>query len=277
MNALKLFKKYFLSTQPANGPIKQDDFAMYLEPVDLGEYKKELFAFGFDAKVLSSIEYKGNSYETFQLDIPGRKPAKRLLIFAGVHGNEFAAALAIPDLLKDIRQHSQAYANWHVRIVTPLNPVGFAHQSRYNESGRDINRDFKDFATTGGQLQKRAIEQFKPDVLISLHEGPQDGFFVIAEGNTPKAWHEHFVGALKKEGIALARKSFFRVGIGEGHWRKPRVFYALQRLLGIYTLGRYTHEHHIPQLTTESPWSSKDVAARKKPHIAVIKTVIGAN
>lgn len=274
MSSLKLFKKYFLNHQPANGPVKQDDFDMYLEPVSLEEYKKALFAYKFDTKVLATIGYQSKPYEILQLDIPGDRSAKGLLIFAGVHGNEFAAALAVPDLLEEIQANPATYADWNIRIVTPLNPVGFVYQSRYNEIGRDINRDFKDFSTMGGKLQKEAIEQFKPDVLISLHEGPQDGFFVIAEGGTPTAWREHLTTSLKGEGIKLAQKSFFGMNIGEGYWQKNRFIYALQKLFGIYTLGRYAHEHGIILLTTESPWGGHDVEARKRPHVVVIRTVL---
>jgi hypothetical protein len=275
MGAFKLFKKYFLNRQPASGPVKQNDFAMHLEPVDLQGYKKQLFSFGFAHKILETIHYKNKLYEIFQINVPGKEARKRLLIFAGVHGNEFAAALSVIDALKDIKQNHDHYAHLDIRIVTPLNPVGFVHQSRYNEVGRDINRDFKDFSTTGGRIQKEVIEQFKPDVLISLHEGPQDGFFVITEGNTPKAWRGSILQALKSERVELARKIFgFGVSI-EGYWYKWRFVYGLQKLLGIYTLGRYAYEQGVILLTTESSWTSKDIEARKKPHVTVIRAVAG--
>lgn len=273
MRALRLFKKYFLNQQPASGPVKQRDFDMYLEPVSLEGYKKELLSFGFRYKMLESIRYKNKSYDIFQVDLPGSKPKKRLLIFAGVHGNEFAAALSVVDLLKDIKQNAKHYAHLDIRIVTPLNPVGFVYQSRYNEAGRDINRDFKDFSTIGGRIQKEAVEDFKPDMLISLHEGPQDGFFVIAEGNTPKAWRKVILQALKSEHVSLARKIFgFGVSI-RGYWHKQRFVYVLQKLLGIYTLGRFAYENGVILLTTESSWTNRSVEARKKPHVVVIRTV----
>lgn len=275
MKSLQLFKKYFLNRQPATGPVKQYDFAMHLESVDLEEYKKQLFSFGFTHKILETIRYKNKPYEIFQIDVPGKEARKRLLIFAGVHGNEFAAALSVIDVLKDINQNPEHYAHLNIRIVAPLNPVGFVHQSRYNEVGQDVNRDFKNFSTTGGRIQKEVIEQFKPDVLISLHEGPQDGFFVITEGNTPKAWRGSILQALKSERVELARKIFgFGVSI-EGYWYKWRFVYGLQKLLGIYTLGRYAYEQGVILLTTESSWTSKNIKARRKPHVVVVRTVAG--
>lgn len=276
MTSLKLFTKYFLNQQPVDGPVKQTDFTdMHLEPVDFEAYKKELRSLCKNHQVLKAITYKDKPYEILQLDT-NPQANKRLLVFAGVHGNEFAAALSVIDLLKDIKQQPDRYKDCHLRIITPLNPVGFVHQSRYNEIGRDINRDFKDFVTEGGKLQKQVIEEFNPDFLITLHEGPQDGFFVVAENDTPKSFQPKLVQALEKEGVQLARKSFLRFGISKGYWHKAKFFYVIQKLLGIYTLGRFSHERKLPQLTTESPWASKDVNARRKGHVVTVRTVVGS-
>lgn len=273
MKPLRLLRKYFLDRQPATGPVKQSDFAMHLESVDLGKYKKALLAYGCEHRVLAAVEYQRKSYEILQLEIPSPEATKRLLIFAGVHGNEFAAMLAVADILEDIQQHKEVYKHWNIRIITPINPVGVAHQSRYNETGNDINRDFKDFKTTGARLQKEAIETFQPDVIISLHEGPQRGFFVIAERSTHRAWQEYVINALQREDVRLAAKSFLGMKLAQGWWSKPRIVYALQKLFGIYTLGRFAHERNIPLLTTESSWASKDVAVRKRAHVVTVRAV----
>lgn len=121
------------------------------------------------------------------------------------------------------------------------------------------------------------IEQFKPDAIVSLHEGPQDGFFVIAENNVPQSWGKAIYKDLKSEGVSLTRKNFFGLNVTKSFWRKPRYVYILQKLMGIYTLGRYAYEHNIPLLTTESSWTSKNLTARKKAHVLTVKAVIGAD
>lgn len=274
MRYLKLFQKYFLTSQPAPGPVRQTDFAMHLEPVDSQKYKAALYARAPAKKVFTKITYNGVSHEMYQLDFTGRKATKRLLIFAGVHGNEFAPVLAIVDLLESIRSNPDFYSSWNIRIITPLNPVGLAHQSRYNEDGRDINRDFKNFQTVGGQLQKQAIHEFKPNSIISLHEGPQEGFFVFADGRPPKALCKQIMTELHNDHIPLATKKFFGVRLRLGIWRKGRFVYLAQKLLNIYTLGRYASDNKIITLTTESSWSQRDIYARKRPHLTIIRTVI---
>lgn len=271
---LKLFKKYFLAGKAANGPGQQSDFLMYLRPVDAQAYNRTVHKLSAQNKVLKTIMYKDKQYEILQLDAGNQHAKKKLLIFAGVHGNEFAAALVIPDLLKEIKAKPKDYNGWHIRIVTPINPIGLAHGSRYNEEGYDVNRDFKKFVTTGAQVQRDAIESFNPDVLVSLHESPEQGFFMFSEGKLPKLLRASITGNLEAAKVALARKSFFHVKLKSGIWEKPPAIFLLQRLLGIHTLGYFAYKRRILTITTESTWAERDVESRKKPHLIVIKAII---
>lgn len=273
----KLLTKYFLNNCPADGPVKQTDFEMYSEPVDLAKYKEEIFSYSDIAtiNVLETTKYQDKDYEIYQVDIKNPQAEKNLLIFAATHGNEFASALVIEDLLNQVRQNGEMYKSWNIRIITPINPVGLAYDSRYNENGCDINRDFENFSTIGAKIQRQAIEQFKPQVIVSLHEGPQGGFFVIAESPVSETLRKAILFNLKKEEIHLAQKSFLGIPLSDsGLWYKKSFVYGLQKLFSIHTLGGYAHENNLTILTTESPWTSKDVELRKKPHLVVIKTVI---
>lgn len=273
----KLLTKYFLNSCPADGPVKQSDFEMYSELLDLAKYKEEIFSYSDIATidVLETIEYQNKNFEIYQVDIKNTQAKKNLLIFAATHGNEFASALVIPDFLKEVRKNTPQYQNWNIRIITPINPVGLAYESRYNENGCDINRDFENFSTIGAKIQKSAIEQFKPSAVISLHEGPQNGFFVIAESPTPQTQREAIISNLKAEEIHLAEKSFLKIPLGDSGLRYKKSFvYGLQKLFSIHTLGRYADENKLVVLTTESPWTSRDVELRKKPHLIVIGAVL---
>lgn len=248
---------------------------MHLEAVDVPSYLRQIRHFGFDTQTVGSVTYQAQKFEILQVDATApNSDNKRLLIFAGVHGNEFAAALAVLDILKDVQDNPNDYADWQVRIIAPLNPVGLAYQSRYNEEGKDINRDFKLFETTGAKVQKQAIEVFRPDLIVSMHEGPQDGFFVIGDGRLPRSIAERVAHGLHNAEVKIATKSFLGVSIKRGFWLKGSPVYALQKTLGIYTLGRLVRENNLGLLTTESPWVSKDVTARRRAHLAVIRAIV---
>jgi len=247
---------------------------MHLEPLDVHAYIKRLRASPFASKVIAEILYKDQKYPVLQLDITGQQAEKKLLLFAGVHGNEFAATLAVEDIVDILKKDAKLYSKWSMRILAPLNPVGLAYQSRYNEEGYDINRDFRDFVTTGARLQRDAISGFSPDALVTLHESPEPGFFMFAEGKLPPGLKSAIAGKLAKAGIVSTKKMYLGVTMHEGIWEKSPLAFLLQRLLNMHTLGSYVHASKIPTITTESTWSEKDIEARKTPHVLVVRAVL---
>lgn len=126
----------------------------------------------------------------------------------------------------------------------------------------------------GGQVQRDAIDAFRPTFIVSMHEGPQEGFFMFAEGKLEQQLIDAISRELTSAGAGLAQKNFFGITLRRGIWQKPIAIFALQRLLGIHTLGSYAHAKKIPMITTESPWSETDVEARKRAHVAVVRGVV---
>lgn len=274
LKQLTLFKKFYLSSHTATGPEKQRDFTMHLEPVDLDEYNHTLQNSVLTSRIVQTIHYKERDFPIFQLGWGDASSDKRLLILAGVHGNEIAGALAVLDILEDVKQNASKYASWSIRIIAPVNPVGMAYQSRYNEEGIDINRDFKGFRSVGAQIQRDAIGNFKPTIVVTLHESPDEGFHMFSEGKLPTHFKNAIGDELLKEKIHLATKNFLHMRLKNGIWEKSRFIFFIQRLLGIHTLGRYLYERRIPALTTESTWGSKDMAARRRPHMLVVRALL---
>lgn len=271
---IKVAKKFLLSPRPANGPNRQTEFEMYLEPVDVFEYIKRLQDYGFDTEIITEIEYRNEKYPVLQVIVTGTQSKKNLLLFAGVHGNEFAGILAVEDILGKLKANPELYNQWSIRVLAPINPVGVAYMSRYDQDGYDINRDFKKFMTIGAQLQRDVIDDFKPDILVTLHESPKEGFFIFSEGKLPDGLGNAIAQELQAVNIEIAKKTYFGTGTKAGIWEKPPHVYKLQELLGMNTLGSYIYKRKIPTLTTESTWSQKDMAARKLSHVATVMAIL---
>jgi len=272
---VQLLHKYYLTPCAAAGPIQQTDFEMYLEPVDLTQYEQTLRRHPeqFTISQLAQIEFEERAYPIYQIDW-NPTADRRLLIVAATHGNEFASALVIPDLLSEMGSLS-LFSDWSIRIITPANPVGLAYQSRYNEDGCDINRDFKEFRTRGAQIQRDVVEDYQPDLIVSLHEGPQSGFFAITTQSVPKPFRQSLHRALVNNDIALAQNSFLGLPLAaEGIFYEGNIISTAKRLLGIHTLGRYAESQEIPVITTESSWKDTDLSTRIKPHRVTIQTVV---
>jgi len=275
---LTLFKKYYLVRCPEQGPQKQDNFDMYLFKINLSDYYSEITSHNeeFDIRVVEVIKYRNKEYPIYQIDHFNKNARKNLLIFAATHGNEIGGMLAIPHLLENILENPNYYDGWNIRIITPINPVGVEYQSRYNEYGCDINRDFKDFATVGATVQKDAVLEFQPDIIVSFHEGPNDGFFMIGGRQVVKKLEYTILDSLKSNNINLARKSYAGFNLKNQGLLRAGFFIRLgEKLFGIYSLDRYADEKGIPVITTESNWAGKIIKNRIAPHIIVTKAIIG--
>ena len=96
-----------------------------------------------------------------------------------------------------------------LRVLTPVNAIGAAELSRFNADGYDINRDFIQFRTEEARLVRRAFDEFRPDFVLSLHEGPQDAAFMFTNPHVDIALAKRLLAALEAGGTTLATKDYF--------------------------------------------------------------------
>ncbi len=72
----------------------------------------------------------------------GREPVGRVLLFGGIHGDEYSSVTIVFKWLEILDQFHSGMFHW--RIVPVLNPDGLLRQpsQRMNERGVDLNRNF---------------------------------------------------------------------------------------------------------------------------------------
>ena len=122
------------------------------------------------------------------------------------------------------------------------------------------------------------MERLEPDLVIAPHEGPQDGFFLIATADANPALARQVVSAVAAANIPLARKSFLGLKLGtpglslEGAWTA-----AGKRLLGLGSLGTYMESMGVGTFTTESSWDSEDFETRIRSHVIAIQAVLSSH
>lgn len=270
---------HLLMACPGNGQQYELDpqYEGHFVPVNLSSYEEQLYSYQHEFHVnnLATFNYRDQDFAIHQIRRIGEHATKKLLIFVATHGYEFAPIWTVPKLLDDIMRQTVMYRRWDIQIITPINPVGVQYASRWNQDGCDINRDFKAFGTLGAQIQRDAINSFRPDVIVSLHEAPNPGFFVFAEASTPDYLVELLSSRLDESEFKLAERSYFGNKLEyPGVWHKGSAPYLLQTLVGMHTLGRYANKLDVPTLTTESSWKEVDLSKRVMPHLTVIRAVI---
>ncbi|MFH1638258.1 MAG: M14 family metallocarboxypeptidase [Candidatus Woesearchaeota archaeon] len=92
---------------------------------------------GLDKIIIGEIE----RHPVFCIRL-GKRGKPKVLISAGMHGNEPAAVYA---LIEFIRKYIKDY-DYRFYIYPCINPTGFESCTRLNHEGVDINRNFKPFS-----------------------------------------------------------------------------------------------------------------------------------
>ena len=248
-------------------------------PIDLDDFYASIRARSdrFDITELGSIHEDSVAYPILAIRRPGPAAQRRMLVVAGIHGNETAGLLAVPAILDLLESDAPEARAWDVTIIAPANPVGVAHGSRYNGDGCDLNRDFGEPRTREARLIRDFIVAQPPDLIASLHEGPQDGYLLVATSRGSRALAEAAVHAVEEQGIALARNHFVGLSLGTpGLSAEGRGTDFLKWALRLKTLGNLATSLGIGAYTTETSWSSENLEDRVLAHVVTVQALLAA-
>lgn len=282
IDKLKLFYKYHITPNPAHSPVKETKLGLIALKLNLKDYYSRLLSFSKDFNVerITSINYKQKELPIYSIETSPRKTSKRLLITAGIHGNEYAGPLAVLEILSDIKKNPETYENIKINFLTPVNPVGILNLSRYNADGTDINRDFSRFKTQEAKAVRRKVESFKPDFVLDLHEGPQDeGAFIYTHQHAKSDAATLILELLERRNIPLATKDYFgrslkRNGLAE----LGKIFSIIERswdvCLSMRPFASYTSSLGIPSIAIESSWRSDNQRDRIDTHVYTVKAIV---
>lgn len=276
---LRIFAKYHLVRQPHTYPAPAEaDMGVELLPYDPDAHVRALHAHAahFDIETLGSVAYRGREHPITWVRNRAPADAPRLLVLSGVHGNEHAGILAVPRLLE--RLVALGAPRVAVGIVTPVNPIGAAEGSRFNGQGFDINRDFRRFDTEEARLVRKVIADFRPNLIVSLHEGPQDASFVFVNRSTPAGLAERAIEAIAERGVTLAPTDYFgRTLPAPGYSPVSLLNHVVTRVwaatLGMMHTGMYADELGVGELTLESSWRGKE-EDRVRAHVELVCALV---
>jgi hypothetical protein len=226
------------------------------------------FADRYDIVEEARVAYRGTTRPMLSVSTRTPDPARRLLIVSGIHGNEQAGILCVPEILERLDPGGPVA----VRILTPANPIGAAELSRFNGDGYDINRDFIRFTTAEARVVRRAFDDFRPDFVLSLHEGPQDAAFLFANPHVDDGLARRMLAALEAGGTTLAEKDYFGLrlkprGLSASTPVSRTVLRVWEATLKMQAVNAYAAKLGIPELTLESGWRSPDRDARVRAHV----------
>lgn len=142
--------------------------------------------------------------------LPARKPKARILLFGGMHGDEYSTISILFKWMKTLDRHHSGLFHW--RVAPLVNPDGLLQKKsqRMNANGVDLNRNFptpnwaletadywirrtgrnprrypgpKSLSEPESRWLAEEIERFQPHAIIALHaphgvvdfDGPPEG------------------------------------------------------------------------------------------------------
>jgi hypothetical protein len=149
----------------------------------------------------SEVFHEQNELKWFALHRnPGveiQKPAMRIYISAGIHGDEPASPLAALKLI----QQNRWPENVEIFLAPCLNPIGYALNRRENADGIDLNRDYRDSKSIEVRAHIAWLErQPQFDFYLCLHEDWEaHGFYLYEQNPDAKpSLAEKMIAAVKK-------------------------------------------------------------------------------
>lgn len=272
------FARYHLVERAETYPAREEDLGIVALPFDPEQYLDAIRAFDgetFSVREEARVTYAERAHPILSVASRGEAD-KTLLVLAGVHGNEHAGLLAVPEILSTFAEAGARGVR--LVVVTPVNPVGAAELSRFNAEGYDINRDFARFTTPEARAVRDVFTRVRPDFVISLHEGPQDATFMFTNRHISRELGRDLCDALARGGTTLAERDYFGLRLDPpGLSPSSAAARALTRLwelsLGMKASIAYSEDLGVPEIVLESSWRTADAAARVRPHVDLVAAV----
>ena len=113
----------------------------------------------------------------------GSEPV-RIGIFAGIHGDEPAAAFALVRFIRLLENYPELARGYCLFLYPLCNPGGFADDTRNNRNGKDLNREFwRNTDEPEVRLLEAELREHALQGIVSLHtDDTSDGIYGYAHG-----------------------------------------------------------------------------------------------
>jgi hypothetical protein len=157
---------------------------------------------------LGPVEYPGFAANVWKIHFQATpSPLRRVLISAGIHGDEPASTEMAVRFVEKLSQSPGNYKNMAIDIVPMVNPWGWVHDTRCNQIGIDINRDFSRFGSREANLVKKFLETRSYDLMVDLHEDSDArGFYLYQYGLDDKSICEKIITAVREMGYPIEQE-----------------------------------------------------------------------
>lgn len=143
---------------------------------------------------------------------------KRILVIAGVRGNEPAGPEAALQLVEDLTRPPDGAAICDMDIIPLVNPWGWIHDRPSGRAGVEIDADFASFDSPEARVIRRFLREKRYDLVIELREDEQArGFGIWQYGSGDRNAADRITQAMRAKGFPIEPDSgriFFKTRDG---------------------------------------------------------------
>jgi hypothetical protein len=140
------------------------------------------------ADQLGPFSIRGEQYFLPRFTLAGKNSSDpiRIGLFAAIHGDEPAGALALVQFLLELAGEPETAENFLLQAYPLCNPTGFEDNSRYSRRGRDLNREFwRASVEPEVELLENELRTRHFNGIIQLHaDDTSDGIYGFVRGHT---------------------------------------------------------------------------------------------
>lgn len=164
---------------------------------------------GFKETVLGEVQTEAGVCPFLRLKKKPSIGAPKILLSAGIHGDEPAGPHAIDSLLQKISNHEMTLPIINLDIFPLINPSGFFKRTRVNQNGFDLNRCF----ATGHppdeiRMMMDYLKNRSYELSIEFHEDiDTKGFYLYehqpSNGLNATRWGNEITSLLRKKGFPI--------------------------------------------------------------------------
>ena len=227
---------------------------------------------------IGKVEYEGFQAPIWHVSFRIEEPISyRILINAGIHGNEPASVACVIQLLEQLAEHPRQFGSVAVDLIPIVNPWGWVHDIRFNRDGIDINRDFSTFDSQEALIIKDFIEKRQYDLMLDLHEDPgASGFYVYQYGVDNMSSAEKLIETIRDMGYPIEEDvSMVILKTENGIIDAPMWGLRYMQITGQLSLSNYyrlNNSLHVYTIETPTSLSMEDRIIMQKTAVEVLIT-----
>ncbi|MDX1953010.1 MAG: M14 family metallocarboxypeptidase [Verrucomicrobiota bacterium] len=241
------------------------------EQIKIGAVLEEIDRLATSSNWVREPIFTLGEFEIFGYHWSVTSPRKRLYISTGIHGDEPAGPLAIHQLFASAKWP----ADMEIWLCPCLNPTGFVRNTRENEIGIDLNRDYRHLMTAeirGHVAWLRSVPRV--DLAVILHEDWEaNGFYLYELNRSGKATLSETIIDGVREVFPIENAATVDSWDTENGVIRPQVPFdeRPQWPEAIYLVSTKTDVSY----TLETP-SDFPLQARVAAHARALETILGA-